>query len=225
MDKLKKFESFSRDAFGLPFFNEMTLEEDEKVGDALSEGLGEFQNSYFEMDEPSTSFGNNDDPEVKTRSDFWLVNPTIRDLQILSDAEFKELELLYPKKKHTSITVNGKDHSYYFDVVYGTFIWYSIKGPKRQYRVWLIGKDEDHLFRAIDAEYLTYGKKNTLIRSAWDSAKQWEDLDALLADQIPHLKSIGKYVQEHCENEEDEKEAARNEEEEDPNAGIEPWKW
>ena len=110
-------------------------------------------------------------------------------------------------------------------MVYGTFIWYSIKGPKRQYRIWLIAKDEDHLFRAIDAEYITQGKQNTILRSAWDSAKQWEDLDALLAEQIPHLKSIGKYVQEHCENEEDEKSSMRNEiDHDDPNDGLEPWR-
>jgi hypothetical protein len=225
MNNLKTFESFSRDAFNLPLFNEMTDEEDEKVSDALYKGLGEFQNNFFQMDEPSTGFRANEDIEVETRADYWLVNPTVNDLEILSDAEFKNLESLYPKKKITRVTVNGKDHSYYFNVVYGTFIWYSIKGPKRQYRIWLIAKDEDHLFRAIDAEYITYGKQNTILRSAWDSAKQWEDLDVLLAEQIPHLKSIGKYVQEHCENEEDEKSSMRNEiDHDDPNDGLEPWR-
>jgi hypothetical protein len=86
----------------------------------------------------------------------------------------------------------------------------------------MIGKDEDHLFRSVDAEYV-YGKTNTTIRDAWDSAKQWDDLDALLASQIPHLKSIGKYVQEHCKNEDDEKEEVKRDYDDDPNAGLEPW--
>ena len=223
MNNLKTFESFSRDVFGLPFFSEVSDEEGEKIDTTVYETLKEFEDSSFEMDEPSLGFGSNDDPENKTRSDYWLANPTVRDLRILNDSEMSNLESTYPKKRHNSIMVNGKEHAYEFAVIYGNFIYYSIKGPKRQYRIWMIGKDEDHLFRSVDAEYV-YGKTNTTIRDAWDSAKQWDDLDALLASQIPHLKSIGKYVQEHCKNEDEEKEEVKRDYDDDPNAGLEPWR-
>jgi len=223
MNNLKTFESFSRDVFGLPFFSEVSDEEGEKIDTMVYDTLKEFENSYFEMDEPSLGFGSNDDPENKTRSDYWLANSTVRDLRILNDSEMSNLESTYPKKRHNSIMVNGREHAYEFAVIYGNFIYYSIKGPKRQYRIWMIGKDEDHLFRSVDAEYV-YGKTNTTIRDAWDSAKQWDDLDALLASQIPHLKSIGKYVQEHCKNEDEEKEEVKRDYDDDPNAGLEPWR-
>jgi len=203
MNNLKTFESFSRDVFGLPFFNEVTNEEGEKIDTMVYDALKEFENSNFEMDEPSLNFGSNDDPENKTRSDYWLANPTVKALRILDSAEMSNLESSYPKKKHRSITINGKENSFYFDVIYGNFIYYSIaERVGRQYRIWMIGKDEDHLFRAIDAKY-DYSKHNTEIRNAWNSAKQWDDLDALLATQIPHLKSIGKYIQDHCRDEEE----------------------
>ena len=234
MNKLKTFESFARDSFSLPFFNGMTLEEDEKVADALHKALGEFQNNYFEMDEPNLHFRDNQDLEETTRADYWLANDNVSDLNILSKHELDILKSLYPDETRKSSFPNSKGEyrEWKMPAIYGTFLWYSIMKPgskykcdKREYRVWLVGKDEDHLFRVIDAEYLTHGKSNTIIRSAWDSAKKWEDLDSLLADQISHLRSIGTHIQEHCECEEDEKDSMRNEiDHDDPNAGLEPWR-
>lgn len=226
MKKLKVFEAFVDELWGILVFNELTMEEDEKIGEMVNDTLGEFQNNYFEMDEPSTHF--NDDENI--RADYWLVNKTLRELNILDSIEMDNLNKSYPdKERKIESNWGGKPrvHVYNTPAIYGQFIWYSIKeGRGRQYRIWMIAKDKDHSFRAVDAEYATYGRKNTALRSAWDSAKQWDDLDALLASQVPHLKSIGKFIQEHCEYEYDELEQAKRdaESEGDPNAGLEPWR-
>ena len=44
MNNLKTFESFSRDVFGLPFFNEVTNEEGEKIDTMVYDALKEFEN-------------------------------------------------------------------------------------------------------------------------------------------------------------------------------------
>lgn len=227
MKKLKVFEAFVDELWGILVFNELTLEEDEKIGEMVNNTLDEFQNNYFEMDEPSTHF--NDDENI--RADYWLVNKTVQELKILDKIEVDNLNKSYPgKNNRREYNSMGKPKILEWNspAIYGQFIWYSIlDGKKRQYRIWMIGKDKDHLFRAVDAEYATYGKENTALRSAWDNAKQWDDLDALLASQVPHLKSIGKFIQEHCEYEYDELEQAKRdaEAEGDPNDGLEPWRY
>jgi hypothetical protein len=227
MKKLKVFEAFVDELWGILVFNELTMEEDEKIGEMVNNTLDEFQNDYFEMDEPSTHF--NDDENV--RADYWLVNKTIKELNILDNIEMDNLNKAYPGKdrkiEYTAWYGKSSVQVYNTPAIYGQFLWYSIKeGRERQYRIWMIAKDKDHLFRAVDAEYATYGRKNTELRSNWDSAKQWDDLDALLASQVSHLKSIGKFIQEHCEYEHDGLEQARREAEAegDPNAGLEPWR-
>jgi hypothetical protein len=227
MKKLKVFEAFVDELWGILVFNELTMEEDEKIGEMVNDTLGEFQNDYFEMDEPSTHF--NDDENV--RADYWLVNKTIKELNILDNIEMDNLNKAYPGKdrkiEYTAWYGKPSVKVYNTPAIYGQFLWYSIKeGKGRQYRIWMIAKDKDHLFRAVDAEYATYGRKNIELRSAWDSAKQWDNLDALLASQVSHLKSIGKFIQEHCQYEYDGLEQARRdaEAEGDPNAGLEPWR-
>lgn len=234
MKSIKTFESFARDAFGLSFFNEVTPEEGEKIDTAIYEALDEFQDAYFEMDEPSTHF----DPGDKgVRADYWLVNRTVKALNMLDQVEMKNLESINPDVTHTSkIEYKGKFNTWQFPKIYGNFIWYSVKGKDekaswRRYvdRIWMIGKDDDDLFRAIDAEFPSDGigrKKGNQLRAAWDSAKQWKDLDALLAEQIPHLKSIGKDVQDHCQREIESWEQAEREAaaDGDPNAGLESWR-
>ena len=234
MNNLKTFESFSSDIFGLPIFQGVTDEEDEKISSALHESLGEFQNAYFNLDEPSLGLKDaQEEMDGDIRSDYWLANPTVEYLRIVNPIEMNDLKKSHPDKEHQSA---GSKRTWKWPVIYGTFIWYSIKPPKRQpgmtssptreHRIWMIAKDTDYSFRAIDTKYVTAGNPNPELRSAWDSAKPWEDLDTLLASQIPHLKSIGKYVQEHCENEYTEREEAKSDYDydDDPNAGLEPWR-
>jgi hypothetical protein len=234
MNNLKTFESFTAEIFGLPFFLEVTDEEDEKISEALYKGLGEFEDSYFDMDEPSLALKEViEDYDSEVRADFWLANSTVEYLHILDKTEMDILKSAYPYKIHKS-PIGGREWKW--PVIYGTFIWYSIKpqkkepgmtkSPEREHRIWMVAKDGDGLFKAIDAKYFPNETKNPELRSALSSAKAWEDLDALLESQIPHLKSIGKYVQEHCKNEENEKQAIKSEVESegDPNDGLEPWR-
>jgi hypothetical protein len=95
MKKLKVFEAFVDELWGILVFNELTMEEDEKIGEMVSDTFGEFQNNYFEMDEPSTNF--NDEENI--RSDYWLVNKTLRELNILDNIEMDNLNKSYPDKE------------------------------------------------------------------------------------------------------------------------------
>jgi hypothetical protein len=234
MNNLKTFESFASEIFGLPFFLEVTDEEDEKISDALYKGLGEFEDNYFDMDEPSLGLKEaQEEYDSEVRADYWLANPTVEYLNILDKTEMDNLKAAHPNKTHVS-SVGGREWKW--PVIYGTFIWYSIKPPRkepgmtktpeREHRIWMIAKDDEGSFKAIDARYFPNKEKNPELRSALNTAKSWENLDALLESQIPHLKSIGKYVQEHCRNEYDEKEEIRIEAESegDPNDGLEPWR-
>jgi len=219
----KIFEALEHDLFDVPLFSPVNDQEDEIISDFTHEILKKFEGNYFQMDEPSTGFGNWDNSN-ELRADYWLTVETVDNLHIATPKEVKILEEHVPDRQiEYKDWKTGESKFRTFPENFGTFFWYSVpKDPNRrrgdrQGRIWMVVKDGWGEFRAFDDEYNSGITRNTKLREAFEKAKPHKDLKALLETQRTHLNAIGKYFEPHLDAEVDawESEAADN--------ADEPW--
>jgi len=87
-------------------------------------------------------------------------------------------------------------------------------------KIWLIAKDAYGKYRVAHGEV-------SELRSLWNSAKPWENLEDLVKSEIPTLKEIAQYFNDHLEDEKDawDREAESNSRDDDDYRATIDYNW
>jgi len=231
MKNLKLFEDFTEELFNLPVFVEWTDEEDEKFSDLVYPVLEPFEGDYFELDEPSRGYGKWEESN-DLRADYWLTKDSMNKLGILTHPELKKMQEIFPDnhREYKRKDWQGKEVTGYSVIqpIFGNFYWYAIPeerngkpywGRKKE-KIWLIAKDAYGKYRVAHGEV-------SELRSLWNSAKPWENLEDLVKSEIPTLKEIAQYFNDHLEDEKDawDREAESNSRDDDDYRATIDYNW
>lgn len=232
MKNIKLFEDFTEELFNLPVFTEWTDEEDVKFSDLVYPVLEPFQGDYFILEEPSKRYGESrESDDIKV--DYWLTKNSMIKLGLIeSRDEIKKMQELFPDnhRRYTTKDWQGKEVIGFniIEPIFGNFYWYAIPEDRngrpywgnKQEKIWLIAKDPYGNYRVAHG-----GIKE--LRSLWNSAKPWENLEDLIKSEIPTLKEIGQHFDGHLQDEKDEwdREAESNERGEDDYRATIDYNW